>query len=68
MDRAHELDTVELARAVDGWPAGTVGVVVSEGDSMALVEIVPDAPSGHDLMDEMVDVPYDALRVVKRAA
>ena len=67
MERAHELDTVELTRPVGRWPAGTLGAVVSEGETMAMVEIVPDSPSGLDLMDEMVDVPYADLKIIERA-
>jgi len=68
MKLAHELDTVELARPVGRWPAGTVGVVVSAGETMAMVEIVSESPSGLDLMDEMVDVTYAELKIIARAS
>lgn len=68
--RAHTLDTVRLTRDIDGWPAGTIGAVVSERPESALVEVVSDAVVGAtglprtDLLDDMISVPYAALDVV----
>lgn len=72
--RAHELDTVRLLREVDGWPAGTVGVIVSEYPETALVEAATEGRLDErglpksDLFDDLVSVPYDALAVIERAA
>jgi hypothetical protein len=72
--RAHELDTVRLLREVDGWPAGTIGAVVSEYPATALVEVAGDGRLDEhglperDLFDGLVSVPYGALAVVERAA
>jgi hypothetical protein len=40
--RARDLDTVRFLKDVDGWPAGTEGVVVSEEPYSALVEVVTE--------------------------
>jgi len=72
--RAHELDTVRLLREVDGWPAGTIGAVVSEYPETALVEVATEGRLDErglperDLFEDLVSVPYDALAVVERAA
>lgn len=71
--RAHILDTVRLTREVGGWPAGTIGAVVSEWPESALVEVVSEAAvdaSGlprADLFDDMISVPYAALEIVRPA-
>jgi len=71
--RAHLLDTVELTCEWDGWPAGTVGAVVSERSESAVVEIASEATIGetglpsHDLLDDLISVPYTALHVVEPA-
>jgi hypothetical protein len=70
--RAHELDTVELTREVAGWPPGARGAVVSEYADTALVEMATeDHLEGglpeRELLDDLVSVPYDALRVVRSA-
>lgn len=66
MARAHELDTVELTRESGGFPAGTIGAVVSAHPSSALVEVV-DGEESRDLFDDLVSVSYEDLRVVQRA-
>jgi hypothetical protein len=72
--RAQTLDTVKLLRDWEGWPAGTVGAVVSEHPETALVEIVTDASTDADglpereLLDDLITVPYSALDVVGPAA
>jgi hypothetical protein len=61
---------VKLLRDWEGWPAGTVGAVVSEHPETALVEIETDASTDvdglpeRDLLDDLVTVPYNALDVV----
>lgn len=70
--RAHVLDTVELIRDIDGWPAGTLGAVVSAYPNSALVEMateqrLDDGLPAHELLDDLVSVPYDALRVIEAA-
>jgi hypothetical protein len=68
--RARDLDTVKFLKGVDGWSPGTTGVVVSEDPNSALVEIVTDDLVDHegfplrDLMDDLVDVPYEDLQVI----
>src|SRR5690349_15531704 len=60
--RAHTLDTVKLLRDWDGWPAGTVGAVVSEHPETALVEIVTESTPDADglperaLLDDLITV------------
>lgn len=59
----REHDTVELIKDVDGWPAGTIGAVVSMYPHSALVEV--DDPDGErELLEDLVSVPHEALRVV----
>jgi hypothetical protein len=70
--RAHELDTVELTREVEGWPMGARGAVVSEYADTALVEMgtedrLEGGLPGRELLDDLVSVPYEALRVVRAA-
>jgi hypothetical protein len=72
--RAHTLDTVKLLREWEGWPAGTVGAVVSEHPETALVEVVTEATTDADglperaLLDDLITVPYSALDIVEPAA
>jgi hypothetical protein len=63
----HELDRVELSKDTDGWPAGTRGTVVDLSPESALVE-VPDPEYARSLLDSMVDVPFEDLRVLERHA
>lgn len=71
--RAHTLDSVKLTRDVAGWPAGTVGVVISTHPETALVE-VSETWVDHSglptrgLLDDLVTVPYAALQVVESAS
>jgi hypothetical protein len=60
----RELDVVALLTAIDGWPAGTTGTVISEGPSFKEVEISNHL--GEDLA--WLDVPPEQLRVVRRSA
>ncbi len=68
--RPHILDTVKLTHDWDGWPAGTVGAVVSECPETALVEVVSETTSDEtglpttDLLDDLISVPYTALHLV----
>ena len=68
--RPHILDTVKLTRDWGGWPAGTLGAVVSERTEAALVEVDSETTSDEtglpttDLLDDLVSVPYAALHVV----
>lgn len=63
---AHELDVVEFIDTFGGIPAKTVGAVVSEKPSHALVEIslTPDMDS---VLDSLVSVPYENLRILEPA-
>lgn len=71
--RAHELDYVELLQDVEGAQAGSRGTVVSEYEGSALVELATETarePGGlpaRELLDDLVTVPYSALRVLERA-
>lgn len=65
--RLHEHDIVELRRDIDGWPAGTVGAIVSVYPHSALVE-VSDPDDERDLLEELVSVPADALSVISTAS
>lgn len=70
--RAHELDVVALRKPVGRFPAGTSGTVVSEDPESALVEIVTDAQTTggfptRDLLDDLIDVPYEDLDVLRPA-
>lgn len=71
--RPHLLETVELTCTWDGWPAGTVGAVVSKRCESAVVEIASEATIGEtglpasDLLDDLISVPYTALHVVAPA-
>lgn len=60
----HEHDIVELMRDVDGWPAGTVGAVISTYPRAALVEI-EDPDTERELLEDLVSVPHEALRVIR---
>lgn len=68
----HELDTVRLLRASDGWPAGTVGVLVSDWGTCGLIEVVTDHITGEDglplrsLMDDLFEAEYEDLEIVAR--
>ncbi|HEY2052601.1 MAG TPA: hypothetical protein VGH14_01550 [Solirubrobacterales bacterium] len=59
-----ELDVVALRTAIDGWPAGTRGTVISQGPSYKEVEVSNHL--GEDLA--FLVVSPDQLRVVWRAA
>jgi hypothetical protein len=71
--RARELDYVELLQDADGAAAGARGTVVSEYPGSALVELATESVRGRDglpereLLDDLVTVPYSALRVIERA-
>jgi hypothetical protein len=72
--RARTLDTVKLLRDWEGWPAGTLGTVVSEHGDTALVEVSTEADVDEhglprrNLFDDLIAVPYDAVVVVNAAA
>jgi len=59
-----EHDVVALRTAIDGWPAGTSGTVISDGPKYKMVEISNHL--GEDLA--FLNVPPDQLRVVWRTA
>jgi hypothetical protein len=71
--RARELDSVEFLKEIDGWPAGTGGVVIGEDPETALVEVATEYlvdDEGfplRDLFEDLVDVPYADLRVIPRS-
>jgi hypothetical protein len=70
--RPQVLDSVELLREVEGWRAGSLGAVVSEYPNSALVEMttedeLEDGLPARALFDDLVSVPYQALKVVQAA-
>lgn len=60
----HEHDIVELIEEVDGWPAGTIGAIVSLHPDSVLIE-VEDPEQERELLEGLVTVPHEALRVVR---
>ncbi len=62
--KAHESDIVKLRESVDGWPAGTIGAVVSEYPHSALVEIATDDPE-RGMLEDLISAPYEQLQVVE---
>jgi hypothetical protein len=74
----QELDVVETLTDIGRWPKGTEGAVVSLGQTVALVEVVPEMEldeegfpvrqaDGKPLLDwfeYFLDVPYDEIRVI----
>lgn len=67
--KLRELDPIVLSKPVDGWPAGSHGVVVSLDGAIPLVEMateayVVDGLPRRELFDDLVDVPYDAIKGV----
>lgn len=59
-----ELDRVELTEEVGGWPAGTIGTIVDLEPGGAVVER-PDCGTG-SLLDDLMSVPFEALRLVEQ--
>ena len=57
-----ELDVVTLRNPVDGWPAGTRGVVVSVFPTNMWVEVADEQGEEFDL----VWVPPDELELVRK--
>lgn len=55
----YRLKTVSLRESRDGWPAGTVGVIVEPFGDAALVEISGE----YGVTLAMLSVPYDCLDV-----
>jgi hypothetical protein len=68
--QARDLDTVKFLRTVDGWPAGTEGVVIAEETRSALIEVVTEDQVDdegfplRDLFEDLVSVEYEDLQVV----
>lgn len=50
--KAHDLDIVQLTRAIEGWPKGTEGTVVREHERHLIIEISEDQAG-----DEGITVP-----------
>lgn len=63
----HEHDIIELTRDVDGWPSGTVGAIVSTYPRSVLVE-VEDPSEERELLEDLVSVPHEALRIVRSSS
>ena len=59
-----EHDVVVLTRAVDRWPAGTTGTVVSDHPAYKVVEMPGIEESGDDMLEYMPEVATEDLRLV----
>ena len=63
-----EHDVVVLTKAVERWPAGTKGTVISDRPDWKLVEIVGIEDSADDeVLDYMPEVATEDLRLVSKA-
>jgi hypothetical protein len=64
-----EHDVVVLTKAVERWPAGTRGTVVSDHPDWKLVEVVGIENSADDeMLDYMPAVATEDLRLVWKAS
>ena len=62
-----EHDVVVLTKAVERWPAGTKGTVISDHPDWKLVEIVGIENSGDDeMLDYMPAVASEDLRLIRK--
>ena len=61
----EEYDSVALSRSLDGWAAGTVGVVQAVRGSSRTVEITGYDES-RDLLDHILTVDVGLLRLVRK--
>ena len=59
----EEHDVVAIREAVDAWPAGTEGTVVSMYDIAALVEVSWTEPP-EEIFDYLITVPFEKLDLV----
>jgi hypothetical protein len=59
-----EHDVVVLTKAVERWPAGTKGTVVSDHPAYKVVEITGIEDSGDDMLDYLPEVASEDLRLV----
>ncbi|HEX4753189.1 MAG TPA: hypothetical protein VH268_09825, partial [Solirubrobacterales bacterium] len=59
-----EHDVVVLTRAVERWPTGTRGTVVSDHPSYKVVEITGIEYSGDDMLEYLPTVATEDLRLV----
>ena len=67
-DLIGEHDVVVLTKAVERWPAGTKGTVISDRPDLKLVEIVGIEDSADDeVLDFMPEVATEDLRLVSKA-
>ena len=61
----NEYDSVALTEAIDGWPAGTRGVVQGVRGSSRLIEI-PEYDESRDILDHIMDVGLGQIRLVHK--
>jgi hypothetical protein len=59
-----EHDIVILMKAVERWPAGTTGTVVSDHPTYKVVEIDGIEESGDEMLDYLPEVATEDLRLV----
>ena len=57
-----EHDVVAIREAVDTWPAGTEGTVVSMYDTAALVEVSWTEPP-EEIFDYLITIPFEKLEL-----
>jgi len=60
-----EYDSVALIEPLDGWQAGTRGVVQGMRGSTRTVEIT-DYDESRDFLDHILEVDFDQLRLVRK--
>ena len=60
-----EYDSVALIESVDGWSAGTRGVVQLVRGSKRIVEIT-DYDESREFLDHILEVDIDQLRLVRK--
>ena len=67
-EKARDLDVVALVRPSGIWPAGTEGTIVWVDKDFVTMEVGMTEPGADkaEFLDLLVDVPYDAVRILKR--
>jgi hypothetical protein len=61
----EEFDSVVLTEALDGWPAGTRGVVQGAKGSSRLVQIT-EYDESRDMLDHIMYVDLDQIRLTHK--
>ncbi|HTR75715.1 MAG TPA: hypothetical protein VMH33_10740 [Solirubrobacterales bacterium] len=61
-----EHDVVDLVDALERWPAGTRGTVVSDHRDHKIIEIAGIEKSGDDMLDYLPEVATENLRLIRK--